>query len=59
MLYIIPIIQLTKKWGYGTECVWKQFFDPLNSYKIQDNDHIIYTNDYYPSFSLKSKNTNK
>ena len=56
---IIPIIELTKKWGYGTECVWKQFFDPLNSYKIQDKDNVIYTDDYYPSrcFSFKLKDT--
>ena len=51
---IIPIVELTKEWGYGTDCVWKQFFNPLNSYEIQENDKIIETKTYYPNYKLKN-----
>ena len=62
---IIPIVELTQKWGYsvrsgdgGWMCVWKQFFYPLNSYKIQDGDNIIYSNNYYPNFKFKNLTKN-
>jgi len=51
---VIPIVELTKEWGYGTDCVWKQFFYPLNSYEIQKNDKIVETKTYYPIFKLKN-----